>query len=214
MVGPVTFDPGRRAFSVTARGPHPGRGKMPVTVSGTGEDEIAALVDLHGRLTGADRPVEDPAKRALLNRRLRQAFYGGAEEEAADAGRALTGGSREGAGTVSGRRVIPTLVWPQPLGERSSLQHFSAASSANCAARKGVRVQIPAPVPRDVSAGRQVRRRAGDSPQIRPRVPSGGGGPNRTASFPRRCSLGPPISSEEAVGQGEPRFAAEIAWPA
>jgi hypothetical protein len=53
QVGPVTYDPGvvrpdglMGAFSVTARGPHPGRGKAPVTVSGTGEDEIAALRDL------------------------------------------------------------------------------------------------------------------------------------------------------------------------
>jgi hypothetical protein len=89
MVGPVAFDPGRQAFSVTARSPHPGRGKMPVTVSGSGETEIAALVDLRGRLTGADRPVEDPAKRELLNRRLRQAFYGGAEAEGQDHGRPL-----------------------------------------------------------------------------------------------------------------------------
>jgi hypothetical protein len=91
MVGPVTFDPGRQAFSVTARSRHPGRGKMPVTMSGSGQDEIAALVDLHGRLTGADRPVEDPAKRALLNRRLRLAFYRGAEEEATSAGRPMDG---------------------------------------------------------------------------------------------------------------------------
>jgi hypothetical protein len=40
------------AFSVTARGPHPGRGKAPVTVSGTGEDEAAALHDLNDRLRG------------------------------------------------------------------------------------------------------------------------------------------------------------------
>ena len=44
-VGPVTFDPGRGSFSVTARSPHPGRGKMPVTVTGTGAAEIAALTD-------------------------------------------------------------------------------------------------------------------------------------------------------------------------
>jgi hypothetical protein len=48
-VGPITYDPGvvrpdglMGAFSVTARGPHLGRGKMPVAVSGTGEDEIRA----------------------------------------------------------------------------------------------------------------------------------------------------------------------------
>ena len=40
-VGPVIYDPGvvrpdglMGAFSVTARGPHPGRGKMPVPASG------------------------------------------------------------------------------------------------------------------------------------------------------------------------------------
>jgi hypothetical protein len=46
-VGPITFDPGRGTFSVTARAPHPGRGKLPVTLSGHGETEVAALVDLH-----------------------------------------------------------------------------------------------------------------------------------------------------------------------
>lgn len=89
MVGPVTFDPGRGQFSVTARAPHPGRGKMPTTVSGTGETEIAALVDLHGRLTGMPRSADEAAKRAAINRRLRQAFYQGAEQEAASRGRSL-----------------------------------------------------------------------------------------------------------------------------
>ena len=89
QVGPVTFDPGRGAFSVTARAPHLGRGKMPVTVSGAGDTEIAALVDLHGRLTGMPRPADDEAKRAELNRRLRQAFYRGAEDHAAKDGRRL-----------------------------------------------------------------------------------------------------------------------------
>jgi hypothetical protein len=84
MVGPSTFDPGRGQFSVTARAPHPGRGKIPVTVSGAGETENAALVDLHGRLTGMPRPADDAAKRELLNRRLQQAFYQGAEDDAAN----------------------------------------------------------------------------------------------------------------------------------
>ena len=95
MVGPVTFDPGRGAFSVTARAPHPGRGKMPATVSGAGETEIAALVDLHERLTGMPRPADDARLRDLLNRRLRQAFYQGAEEEATAAGRKLSQGELE-----------------------------------------------------------------------------------------------------------------------
>jgi hypothetical protein len=39
-IGPVTYDPGAHAFSVTAPGPHPGRGKAPQTVTGNGEDEL------------------------------------------------------------------------------------------------------------------------------------------------------------------------------
>lgn len=61
-------------------------------MSGAGDTEIAALVDLHGRLTGMPRPADDAAKRAVLNRRLRQAFYQGAEEEARTDGRSLGDG--------------------------------------------------------------------------------------------------------------------------
>src|SRR5207247_854921 len=57
-----TFDPGvvrtdgyLGAFSVTARGPHPGRGKAPVTVSGAGENDTAALRDLDVRLRGVPK---------------------------------------------------------------------------------------------------------------------------------------------------------------
>ena len=89
MVGPITFDPGRSQFVVTARAPNPGRGKIPVYVSGLGETEVAALVDLHGRLTGMPRPTDDAARRAVLNRKLRQAFYKGVEDQAATDGRAL-----------------------------------------------------------------------------------------------------------------------------
>jgi hypothetical protein len=95
MVGPITFDPGRGQFLVTGRAPHPGRGKIPVTVTGAGDTEIAALVDLHGGLTGMPRPADDAAKRDLFNRRLRQAFYGGAEDEAAGSGRPLDGAERQ-----------------------------------------------------------------------------------------------------------------------
>jgi hypothetical protein len=77
-VGPVTYDPGRHAFSVTARGRHPGRGKMPQTVSGTGEDEIAALRDLDDRLRGVPHP--DGSRLEELRRRLRLAYVEGAEE--------------------------------------------------------------------------------------------------------------------------------------
>ena len=86
LVGPITFDPGRGQFSVTARAPHPGRGKSPATVSGAGPTDVAALVDLHERLTGMARPADDAARRESINRRLRQAFYQGAEEEASRGG--------------------------------------------------------------------------------------------------------------------------------
>ena len=84
-IGPVTYDPGvlhrdgqMGAFHVTARGPHPGRGKVPQTVTGTGEDETAAPRDLDATLRGA-RPapgsyLED------LRARLRLVYVEGAEE--------------------------------------------------------------------------------------------------------------------------------------
>ena len=58
-VGPVTFDPGHHAWTMTAHGPHPGRGKAPQTVAGTGDDETAALGDLGRWLQElGDDPVE------------------------------------------------------------------------------------------------------------------------------------------------------------
>lgn len=88
-VGPVTYDPGVRAWSVTARGPHPGRGKAPETVTGTGEDEAAALRALDDRLRGVPRP--DGGRIDELRRRLRLAYIEGAEEwSRTDARRGLT----------------------------------------------------------------------------------------------------------------------------
>jgi len=90
-VGPPTYDPARRQWSVTARSPTPGRRRAAATVSGTGEDELAALSDLDARLRGTPRPADDAAKREALNRRLRLAFYQGAEDESRRAmGRGLT----------------------------------------------------------------------------------------------------------------------------
>jgi|SRR5450759_461237 hypothetical protein len=84
-VGPPTYDPGvvradgqLGAFSVTARGPHPGRGKHPQTVTGMGEDESGALRDLDGRLHGVPQP--DGANMDRLRRRLRLPYPQGAEE--------------------------------------------------------------------------------------------------------------------------------------
>jgi hypothetical protein len=102
LVGPVTYDPGvvrpdglMGAFSVTARGPHPGRGKAPTTVSGTGEDEIAALRDLDGRLGGVPHP--DGGRLDELRRRLRLAYLQGAEEWTQEhVGRRMTTGELNG----------------------------------------------------------------------------------------------------------------------
>jgi hypothetical protein len=105
-VGPVTFDPGvlrsdgqRGAFSVTARGPHPGRGKAPVTVSGTGNTEEAALRDLDDRLHGVPKP--DGTRLDELRGRLRLVYVDGAEEWTRETvGRGLT---RDELGRVIGR---------------------------------------------------------------------------------------------------------------
>ncbi len=44
-LGPTSYDPGIGRWSYTVRGPHPGRGKMPETITGTGLDELA-MIDL------------------------------------------------------------------------------------------------------------------------------------------------------------------------
>ena len=75
------------AFIVSA-----GRRQDPVSVSGAGETDIAALFDFHGRLTGMPLPADDAARRTTLNRRLRQGVLprrgGGSSEERASFGRA------------------------------------------------------------------------------------------------------------------------------
>ena len=84
-IGPITYDPAvlradgqLGAYHVTARGPHSGRGKAPVTVSGTGDDETAALRDLDDRLRGVPKP--DGARLEELCRRLRLAHVDEAEK--------------------------------------------------------------------------------------------------------------------------------------
>jgi hypothetical protein len=86
---------GRRA----ARGPHPGRAKTPQTVSGTGDDEAAALRDLDDRLRGVPKP--DGTRLDELRRRLRFAYVDGAEKWTREnVGRGLT---RDELGRVIGR---------------------------------------------------------------------------------------------------------------
>ncbi len=89
MVGrrPTSYDPGVGRWSYTARGPHPGRGKYPETITGTGEDELAAMTDLRVRLD--ERRRSD--KRAEIDRRGRAVFLDGAEAQSQAAeGRSLT----------------------------------------------------------------------------------------------------------------------------
>jgi hypothetical protein len=58
-------------------------------VTGTGPDEVAALHDLDDRLRGVPKP--EGGRLEELNRRLRQAYVTGAEEESREReGRGLT----------------------------------------------------------------------------------------------------------------------------
>ncbi len=75
-LGPTSYDPGIGRWSYTARGPHPGRGKFTETITGTGDDELAAMADLAIRLDERRRA----AKLAEIDRRGRAAFLEGAEQ--------------------------------------------------------------------------------------------------------------------------------------
>jgi hypothetical protein len=87
-VGLPSQHPSSMTWSITARGPHPGRGKHPQTVTGSGEDETAALRDLDDRLRGSAMPV---GRMDDLRARLRLAYVAGAEEwTRGDLGRGMT----------------------------------------------------------------------------------------------------------------------------
>lgn len=94
-VGPITYNPGvlradghMGAYSVTAVDSHPGRGKIPQSVTGTGPDERAALRDLDDQLRGVPQP--DGSRMDELRRRLRFAYVQGAEDwTVANVGRRL-----------------------------------------------------------------------------------------------------------------------------
>ena len=49
-IGQTSWNPDVRRWAVTARGPQPGRGKAQETISGTGEDDLAAITNLRIRL--------------------------------------------------------------------------------------------------------------------------------------------------------------------
>jgi hypothetical protein len=77
-VGRPSYDPGAHAWSISAVGPHPGRGKLPISVSGQGEGEVAAILDLDARLRG--ERIEGPTNLEALRVRLRLSYLAGAEE--------------------------------------------------------------------------------------------------------------------------------------
>ncbi len=77
-VGLGSYNLGERRWSVSAVGPHPGRGKLPVYVTGFGQDELEAVRDLDARLR--DERSEGPRKVDELRARLRLAYIDGAEE--------------------------------------------------------------------------------------------------------------------------------------
>ena len=52
-VGPTFVDPETGRWTYTARGPHPGRGKAPERITGTGGSELAAMANLAVRLDEA-----------------------------------------------------------------------------------------------------------------------------------------------------------------
>jgi len=88
QAGPTSYDPGRRRWTVVARGPNSGiRTRSPATISGQGEEEIAALTELVLAL----RELNRPGQMADLERRARLAYLSGAEEQSqADHDRGLT----------------------------------------------------------------------------------------------------------------------------
>ena len=49
-IGQTSWNPDVGRWAITARGPHPGRGKAQETISGTGVDDLAAITDLGVRL--------------------------------------------------------------------------------------------------------------------------------------------------------------------
>jgi hypothetical protein len=86
-LGPTSYDPGTGRWTYTARGPHPGRGKHPETITGTSDDELAAMIDL--RIPLDERRRDD--KLAEMDRRGRAALLSGAEERSRTVeGRPLT----------------------------------------------------------------------------------------------------------------------------
>jgi hypothetical protein len=78
QVGPTSYEPGRRKWTVAAHAMKRGRRlKPPETIVGEGEDELAALT----YLVLALREYNRPGQMAALERRMRLAYYQVAEEQ-------------------------------------------------------------------------------------------------------------------------------------
>ena len=86
-VGRISWNPCTRRWAITARGPHPDRGRAPETISGIGPDEPSAVTNLRIRLAKRHRPDQ----LAEIERRGRAAFLEAAEAQSqATEGRPLT----------------------------------------------------------------------------------------------------------------------------
>jgi hypothetical protein len=91
-VGQPSFDPGRHGWSVSAVDQRTtGRGRIPRSVTGFGDQPAAALVDLDSRLRGAD--PDRGTRLEELRRRARLAFVAGAEDWARTTNRRPTTGA-------------------------------------------------------------------------------------------------------------------------
>lgn len=60
-IGPPGYDPGTHRWLVSAVGPHPGRGKLRQSVTGSGEDEAAALRRFRQAPASARRATPPPS---------------------------------------------------------------------------------------------------------------------------------------------------------
>ncbi|HEX7948887.1 MAG TPA: hypothetical protein VF494_00955 [Candidatus Limnocylindrales bacterium] len=79
MVGEPSLTPGPGVWSVSAIDARTtGRGRIPRSVTGTGDTDAAALLDLNDRLRGVSKP--DGTRLDELRRACRLAYLSGAED--------------------------------------------------------------------------------------------------------------------------------------
>jgi hypothetical protein len=105
-LGPPTYSPADHRWEVCARGETHGRhGDPPITATGFGKDEKAALRDLDHRLRGVPQP--DGSRLEELRRRARLAYFQGAVDRCPE----MTAAELE--------RVIARAPLPAPRGPGS-----------------------------------------------------------------------------------------------